>query len=221
VKEDAPPPVDNACVAGYDLALRGQREFRMIRRLYDWTMRLAEGPNALLALIAVSFAESSFFPLPPDTILIPMVLAKRERAFTLALWCTIASVVGGMFGYALGSLLYESVGHWIVNFYGYGERIESLRSTYVQYGAWIILIKGLTPIPYKLVTIMSGFAGYDFGLFVVLSIIVRGIRFFAVAGLLYFYGEPVRGFIERRLEAVAVVTVAVIVSGFLIVKYVV
>jgi len=221
VKEDAPPPVDNACVAGYDRALRGQQEFRMIRRLYDWTMRLAEGPNALLALIAVSFAESSFFPLPPDTILIPMVLAKRERAFTLALWCTIASVVGGMFGYALGLLLYESVGHWIVNFYGYGERIESLRSTYVQYGAWIILIKGLTPIPYKLVTIMSGFAGYDFGLFVVLSIIVRGIRFFAVAGLLYFYGEPVRGFIERRLEAVAVVTVAVIVSGFLIVKYVV
>jgi membrane protein YqaA with SNARE-associated domain len=193
----------------------------MLRRLYSWMMRLAEGPHALLALIAVSFAESSFFPLPPDTLLIPMVLAQRQRALTLALWCTAASVVGGMFGYAIGSLLYDSVGKWIVNAYGYGQSVETFRETYAAWGAWIILLKGMTPIPYKLVTIASGFAGYNFGLFVLLSIVTRGLRFFLVAGLLYFYGEPIRGFIERRLEAVALATVAVIISGFVIVKYVV
>lgn len=183
-------------------------------------MRIAEGPNALLALVGVSFAESSFFPLPPDTLLVPMILAQRQRAFVLAAWCTAASVVGGMFGYAIGSLLYESLGKWIINLYGYGQSIETFRDTYAQWGAWIILLKGLTPIPYKLVTLASGFAGYNFGLFVVLSIITRGLRFFLVAGLLYFYGEPIRGFLERRLEAVALVTVAIIVSGFVIVKYV-
>ncbi len=192
----------------------------MLRRLYNWIMRIAEGPNALLALVGVSFAESSFFPLPPDTLLVPMILAQRQRAFVLAAWCTAASVVGGMFGYAIGSLLYESLGKWIINLYGYGQSIETFRDTYAQWGAWIILLKGLTPIPYKLVTLASGFAGYNFGLFVVLSIITRGLRFFLVAGLLYFYGEPIRGFLERRLEAVALVTVAIIVSGFVIVKYV-
>lgn len=192
----------------------------MLRRLYNRIMRVAEGPNALLALIGVSFAESSFFPLPPDTLLIPMVLAQRQRAFVLAAWCTAASVVGGMFGYAIGSLLYESLGKWIINLYGYGQSIEAFRDTYAQWGAWIILLKGLTPIPYKLVTLASGFAGYNFGLFVVLSIITRGLRFFLVAGLLYYYGEPIRGFLERRLEAVALITVAIIVSGFVIVKYV-
>jgi membrane protein YqaA with SNARE-associated domain len=193
----------------------------MLRRLYSWTMRLAQGPRALFALIAVSFAESSFFPLPPDTLLIPMVLAQRQRAFVLALWCTAASVVGGIFGYAIGSILYESLGKWIVEFYGYGKSVEAFRETYAAWGAWIILVKGMTPIPYKLVTIASGFAGYNFGLFVILSIVTRGLRFFLVAGLLYLYGEPIRDFIERRLEVVALATAMVIVSGFVIVKYVV
>jgi membrane protein YqaA with SNARE-associated domain len=193
----------------------------MLRRLYSWTMRLAEGPHALRALAVVSFAESSFFPVPPDTLLIPMVLAQRQRAFTLAAWCTAASVAGGMVGYAIGSLLYESLGLWIVNFYGYGNGIETFRESYAAWGAWIILLKGMTPIPYKLVTIASGFAGYNFGLFVILSIITRGIRFFLVAGLLAYYGEPIRGFLERRLEAIALATVAIIISGFVIVRYVV
>jgi membrane protein YqaA with SNARE-associated domain len=193
----------------------------MLRRLYSRTMRLAEGPHALLALIAVSFAESSFFPIPPDALLIPMALAQRSRAFVLAAWCAAASVAGGMAGYAIGALLYESLGKWIVNFYGYGHSIETFRETYAAWGAWIILLKGLTPIPYKLVTIASGFAGYNFGLFVLLSILTRSLRFFLVAGLLYFYGEPIRVFIERRLEAVALATAAIIVSGFVIVKYVV
>lgn len=193
----------------------------MIKKLYFWTMRLAEGPRALLALMAVSFAESSFFPIPPDTLLIPMALAQRERAFRLAAWCTAASVLGGIVGYAIGSLLYDSVGKWIIDLYGYGQGIEAFRETYAKWGAWIILIKGMTPIPYKIVTIASGFAGYNFGLFVLLSIITRGVRFLLMALLLYIYGEPIRDFIERRLQAVTVGILAVIVSGFVVVRYVV
>ena len=193
----------------------------MLRNLYSWTMRLAEGPRALLALIAVSFAESSFFPIPPDTLLIPMILAQRKRAWTLALWCTAASVVGGIVGYGIGALLYDSVGKWIIDLYGYGDRIEQFRETYAKWGAWIILLKGLTPIPFKLVTIASGFAGYNFGLFIILSLITRGLRFFLVAGLLYIYGEPIRDFIERRLGTVTLGLFATIVSGFVIVRYVV
>lgn len=193
----------------------------MLRRLYAWTMRLASGPRALLALVGVSFAESSFFPVPPDTLLVPMVLAQRKRAFELAAWCTAASVLGGLFGYALGSLLYESVGKWLIALYGYGDRIETLRETYQDYGAWIILIKGLTPIPYKLVTLLSGFSGYNLALFFVLSVITRGLRFFLVAGLLYVYGEPIRAFIERRLGLVTAVTAGFVVIGFVVVRYVV
>jgi membrane protein YqaA with SNARE-associated domain len=193
----------------------------MIRRLYAWTMERAESPHALLALVAVSFAESSFFPVPPDTLLVPMVLARRKRAMVLAAWCTAASVAGGMLGYAIGSLLYESLGKWIINFYGYGDGIEAFRRTYAVWGAWIILLKGMTPIPYKLVTIASGFAGYNFGLFVLLSIVTRGIRFFLWSALLSYYGEPIRGFVERRLEAVALGMVALVIAGFAIVKYVV
>ena len=193
----------------------------MLQKLYSWTMRLAEGPRALFALMAVSFAESSFFPVPPDALLIPMVLANRKRAFRLALWCTAASVIGGIVGYAIGSLLYDSVGKWIIDFYGYGDRVEQFRDTYAKWGAWIILLKGLTPIPFKLVTIASGFAGYNFGLFVLLSLITRALRFFLVAGLLYIYGEPIRDFIENRLGAVTFGMFAAIVSGFVIVRYVI
>jgi membrane protein YqaA with SNARE-associated domain len=193
----------------------------MLRRLYAWTMRQAEGPHALFALVAVSFAESSFFPVPPDTLLVPMAIAQPHRAMKLAAWCTAASVLGGIAGYAIGALLYDSLGKWIVNLYGYGERVSEFREAYANWGAWIILLKGMTPIPYKLVTIASGFAGYNFGLFVLLSAITRGIRFFLVAGLVSYYGEPIRGFIDRRLEAIALATVAIIVSGFVIVRYVV
>jgi membrane protein YqaA with SNARE-associated domain len=193
----------------------------MLRRLYDWTMRKAEGPHALLALVAVSFAESSFFPVPPDTLLVPMALAQRKRALTFAAWCTAASVIGGMAGYAIGALLYESLGKWIVGVYNLSSGMEEFRARYAEWGMWIILLKGMTPIPYKLVTIASGFSGYNFGLFVLLSIITRGIRFFLVAGLVSYYGEPIRGFLERRLEAVALATAAIVIAGFAIVRYVV
>jgi membrane protein YqaA with SNARE-associated domain len=191
-----------------------------LRSLYRWIIAQSAGPRAWWALAAVAFAESSFFPLPPDIMLVPMVLADRRRAFLLAGWCTMFSVLGGLLGYAIGALLYDSVGHWLIRAYGYGATLDSFRAAYAKWGALIILIKGLTPIPYKLVTIASGFAGYNLGLFVLLSIITRGARFSIEAGLLYAFGEPVRGFIEKRLEIVFAVFFVVLVAGFVIARFV-
>jgi membrane protein YqaA with SNARE-associated domain len=191
-----------------------------LRSLYRRILGHAGGPYAWWALAAVAFAESSFFPLPPDVMLVPMVVADRRRAFLLAGWCTLFSVLGGLLGYAIGALLYNSVGHWLIEAYGYGNSLEAFRAAYAKWGAAIILIKGLTPIPYKLVTIASGFAGYNLGLFVLLSIITRGARFSLEAGLLYIFGEPVRGFIEKRLEIVLIVFLALLVAGFLVARYV-
>jgi membrane protein YqaA with SNARE-associated domain len=193
----------------------------MLRPLYNWTMRLAAGRRAMPALGAVSFAESSFFPIPPDVILVPMVLANRDRAYVIAAWCTLTSVLGGMVGYAIGSLLFDSVGAWVIQAYGYAEKMDTFRDAYAEWGTWIILIKGLTPIPYKLVTIASGFAGFNFWWFVVLSVITRGIRFFLIAALLRAYGEPIRVFIEKRLELVTGLFLVVIIVGFVLTKYLV
>lgn len=193
----------------------------MLRALYDWTMSFAARPNARRALFGVSFAESSFFPIPPDVLLVPMVLADRQNAFRLAGLCTIASVVGGIVGYAIGALLYDTVGLWLINLYGYGAGVEEFRQKYAEWGSWVILIKGLTPIPYKIVTITSGFAGYDLFWFIVLSIITRAGRFYLVASLLYFYGEPVRGFIEKRLELVTAGIAVIFVGGFVVARYII
>src|ERR1700740_3296917 len=146
----------------------------MLRRIYDWCIDAADKPYALWILAAVAFAESSFFPVPPDIMLLPMSLAQPKRAWWFATVCTITSVAGGVLGYAIGALLYDSVGAWLISLYGYGNKLEQFRAAYAEWGAWIILLKGLTPIPYKIVTIASGFAGYNFGLFVVLSIITLG-----------------------------------------------
>jgi membrane protein YqaA with SNARE-associated domain len=191
----------------------------MLKGLYDGVIRLSKGKHALPALAAVSFAESSFFPVPPDVILVPMALANPEKARLYALVCTIASVLGGILGYAIGALLYDTVGHWLISAYGYGQGVEAFREAYAKWGAWIILIKGLTPIPYKIVTIASGFAGYNLLAFIVLSTITRGLRFFIEAELLRIYGEPIRGFIEERLTLVTTGFLAAIVGGFLIAKY--
>ena len=191
----------------------------MLRRLYNWCINAAGKPHATWILGAVSFTESSFFPVPPDVVLVPMALAQPQKARRYALVCTIASVLGGMLGYAIGSYLYDTVGHWLISAYGYGEGVEAFRAAYAKWGAWIILIKGMTPIPYKIVTIASGFAGYDFFMFVVLSTITRGARFFIEAELLRIYGEPIRGFVEKRLTLVTTGFLAVLVGGFLIAKY--
>jgi membrane protein YqaA with SNARE-associated domain len=185
----------------------------LLRRLYGWCLAAADKRHALWTLTAVAFAESSFFPIPPDVMLIPMSLARPDRAFLFAAWCTIASVTGGVVGYGIGSLLYDSIGTWLIQLYGYGDKVEAFRAAYAQWGAWIILIKGLTPIPYKIVTITSGFAGYNFGLFVVLSVITRGMRFFVLAFLLNRYGERARHIIEKRLGLWTSLLAAVLVIG--------
>ncbi len=171
----------------------------MLRALYDWCIAAAEKRSASWVMGTVSFAESSFFPVPPDVMLIPMSLARPDKAYFYATLCTITSVTGGILGYLIGWLLYDSVGAWVIRIYGYGDKVEAFRAAYAQWGSVIILLKGLTPIPYKLVTITSGFAGYNFFLFVLFSIITRGARFFLLAFLLHRYGPQARIIIEKRL----------------------
>jgi membrane protein YqaA with SNARE-associated domain len=192
---------------------------RGIRALYDWMMRNATGKNAWRALAGFTFAEASFFPIPTDIMLIPMVMADRQRAWALAAWCTLWSVLGGIAGYAIGAFLFDTVGQWLVRVYGMGQGLADFHDWYARYGAWAILIKGFLPIPYKLVTIASGFAHYSFALFVLLSIVTRGGRYFLIAGLLYWKGEEARRFIEKRLEATLFVFLLAVVLGFLAVKY--
>jgi membrane protein YqaA with SNARE-associated domain len=191
----------------------------LLRRLYDWCVAAAGKRHALAILTGVAFAESSFFPIPPDVMLVPMSLARPDRAFLLAAWCTVASVIGGIVGYSIGALLYDSIGLWLIHLYGYGDKVEAFRAAYAQWGAWIILIKGLTPIPYKIVTITSGFAGYNFVLFVVLSLVTRGMRFFLLAFLLHRYGELARQVIEKRLALWTSLFAAVLVIGIVIALY--
>lgn len=190
----------------------------MLRRLYDWIMALAESPKALWALAAVSFAESSFFPIPPDPMLVPMVLANRKRAWVFAGVCTAASVVGGIAGYFIGCAL-EGLGTAILAFYGHGDAMAAFQAMFAEWGLWIILIKGMTPIPYKVVTIASGMAAFDLKVFIAASIVTRGGRFFLVAGLLYYFGEPVREFIERRLTLVTTLFFVLVVGGFVALRY--
>jgi membrane protein YqaA with SNARE-associated domain len=169
----------------------------------------------------VSFIESSFFPIPPDVMLLPMVLARPDRAWSIALVCTVTSVAGGVLGYGIGYYLFETLGRWVIDLYGYQEGFDAFRQAYAEWGLWIILIKGMTPIPYKLVTIASGAAAFDFPTFVAASILTRGVRFFLVAALLKYFGPPIRGFVERRLTLVTTLFVVGLVGGFVVVKYLV
>jgi membrane protein YqaA with SNARE-associated domain len=188
----------------------------MLKRTYDWCIDAADKPYALWILAAVAFAESSFFPVPPDIMLLPMSVAQPKRAWLFASVCTAASVLGGVLGYAIGAVLYDSVGHWLITLYGLGDKVETFRSSYAEWGAVIILLKGLTPIPYKLVTITSGFAGYNIWLFILFSIITRGGRFFIAAVLLNRYGEWIRARVEQHLALAVTVLAVVLVAGFVI-----
>ncbi len=188
----------------------------MLRRIYDWCIEAAHKPYALWIMGAVSFAESSFFPVPPDVMLIPMSLARPRRAWLYAVVCTITSVLGGLLGYAIGAGLYDSVGQWLMQLYGLTDKVEAFRASYAEWGAWIIIGKGLTPIPYKLVTITSGFAGYNLWLFLLCSVVARGGRFFIVAILLNRYGDVIRAEIEKRLGLWVAIGAAVLALGFVI-----
>ena len=187
--------------------------------LYSRTLALAASRHAMWAMAAVSFAESSFFPLPPDILLIPMILARPRRAWLIAAVCTLASVLGGLVGYAIGYFLFDAVGRPVLEFYHAMDKYEALKAAFAQWGAWIIMLKGLTPIPFKLVTIASGVAQFDLVAFVLASLISRSLRFFLLAALLWRFGDPVREFIERRLMLVTSAFAAALVGGFLVLRY--
>jgi membrane protein YqaA with SNARE-associated domain len=191
----------------------------MLRRLYDWTMRLAASDHAVPALAAIAFIESSVFPIPPDALLIPMVLAAPRRAWRYALVATLASVAGGFLGYAIGYYTFATIGRPILEFYHVMDKYEALKVQFDQWGAWIIIAKGMTPIPYKLITIGSGALKFDLLTFAVASLVSRSLRFFLVAALLWWVGEPIRGFIERRLTLVTTAFVVLVVGGFVAVSY--
>jgi membrane protein YqaA with SNARE-associated domain len=191
----------------------------MLRRLYDWTMSLAGGRHAPTALAAVSFAESSFFPIPPDVMLIPMVLANRARAWFYAALATVSSVIGGCFGYAIGYFLFEAIGVPILTFYNGQEEFAGFTQLFADYGVWILIAKGMTPIPYKLLTIAAGVAHMEIIPFILASIVARAMRFVIVAGLLYFFGDPIKKFIEEQLTLVTTAFVVLLVGGFIAVKF--
>lgn len=191
----------------------------MIKQIYDWTLSLAARPAAPYALGAVSFAESSFFPVPPDVMMVPMALARPRSAWFYALIATLTSVLGGLAGYAIGALLYDSVGTWLFRVYGLADGAAVFRQAYAEYGHWIILLKGLTPIPYKLVTITSGFAGYDLLWFVFLSLLTRGARFFLLAALLIRFGPAIRSYLDRNVTTAAVTLIAAIIGGAVLFRF--
>jgi membrane protein YqaA with SNARE-associated domain len=192
----------------------------MLRRLYDWTIELSASRRAPWALGAVSAAESSVFPLPPDIMLIPMVLARRDKAWAYATICTAASVVGGVIGYMIGFFLFDSIGAYILNLYGYQQAFESFASRYNDYGVWIVLIAGLTPFPYKVITIASGVTQLNFLVFMLASIAARGARFFAVSALLWWFGEPIRNFIDRYFGLLTIAFMALLIGGFAVARFV-
>ena len=191
----------------------------MIKELYNWTLNLARHPKAGGALFGVSFVESSFFPIPPDIMLIPMVIANRAKAYFYAALCTLGSVLGGVFGYLIGYFLFEAIGQPVFEFYGYLDKFEAFKGSYNDWGIWIVFIAGVTPIPYKVVTIASGVAVMNPIAFIVASALSRGLRFFIIAGLLKKFGAPIQGFIEKNLGPLFVLFCVLLVGGFFALKF--
>ena len=191
----------------------------MLRRLYDWTMGLAGRRHAMSALGLVAFIESSIFPIPPDVLIVPMVLAKRERWLRVATVATLGSVLGGIAGYFIGYFLFDSIGQPLLKFYGYSEEFAEFRDDYNEWGAWIVAFFGLTPFPYKVITIASGVTKLDLAVFMLASALSRGARFFLEAALLWKFGEPIRGFIEKYLGWLAAAFLILLFGGFLALKY--
>ncbi|MFT8675532.1 MAG: YqaA family protein [Acetobacter sp.] len=191
----------------------------MLNRLYDRVMRHAASPHAAWWLAALAFSEASFFPLPPETLLVPMVLANRDKAWRYAAICTVASVAGGLLGWLIGAVLLDAVARPIVHLYHAEHTLAALQEKFRQWGVWIILIKGLTPIPYKFVTIASGMAHFAIAPFMLASLVTRGVRFFLVATLLWRFGAPIERFLERRLPLITGAFAVLLVGGFLALRY--
>src|SRR6056297_3729308 len=191
----------------------------MIRSLYNWTLRLAETRYALWALAIVSFAESSVFPIPPDVLMIPMILARPSRAWLIALVALVSSVLGGVLGYAIGALAYEQVGQPILESLGKGGAMEAFNTRFNDFGFWAVLTAGVTPFPYKVITIMSGWTRMPLVTFVATSLLARALRFFLVAALLWKFGAPIRDFVERRLGLLTILFVVLLFGGFYLTRY--
>ncbi len=190
------------------------------KAVYDYMIDLASRPNALWFLAVVAFAESSFFPIPPDIMLIPMVLAMPSKAWKIAGAATVASVLGGYFGYGIGMFLFDVVAQPILNFYGYMQQFDVFKGYYHQWGAWIVFGAGITPFPYKVITIASGAVHLDVFTFTVASVLARGLRFYLVAWLLKKYGAPMKDFIEKHLGILSVLFLVLLIGGFALIKYI-
>lgn len=191
----------------------------MLYRLYDWTMGLAAHRHAMWALAAIAFAESSFFPIPPDVLIIPMILAARERAWRIAAVATAASVLGGLFGYGIGALLFEAIGRPVLDLYGYMDKFAEFQRYFAEWGAWIVAGFGFTPFPYKVITITSGVVHLDPVVFMIASVFSRAGRFFLVAALLWHFGPPIRVFIEKNLPVLTLLFFLFLFGGFVAVRY--
>lgn len=192
----------------------------MLRRLYNWTLDLAARPYALWALAAISFVESSIFPIPPDVVLIAMVIARPQRAWAIATVCTVASVLGGFAGYAIGYYFFDAFGRDILAFYGMEQQFADFRGLYDEWGFWFVMIAGFTPFPYKVITIASGVFGLDLLTFAIASVVSRGARFFLVAALLWRFGAPIKAFIDRHLGWLTIAFMVLLIGGFVAIKYV-
>lgn len=192
----------------------------MLRRLYDWTMRLAEHPRAEWALAGVSFAESSFFPIPPDVILAPMILTNRKKTWRYCIICTISSALGGILGYIIGMFLMDTIGNWIIHFYGLEHTFADTKNKFNEYG-WLMLLLGggFTPLPYKVITILSGITQLNFFVFVIVGTFARGTRFLITCTILYRFGPKAKEIIERYLTLAFIAFVVLVLGGFYIVKH--
>ncbi|WP_372884342.1 YqaA family protein [Shimia sp.] len=192
----------------------------MLTRLYNWTMGLAGHPRALWVLAIISFAESSVFPIPPDVLMIPMILARPARAWLIALVALVASVLGGLLGYAIGAFAFEQIGQPILHSLGKADAVAEFNSRFNDFGFWAVLGAGITPFPFKVITIMSGWTGMPLSVFVSTAILARGLRFFLVAGLLWKFGAPIRDFIERRLGFMTTLFFLLLIGGFVLVRFI-
>ncbi len=190
----------------------------MLQRIYSWTLNLASHKHALFALALIAFVESSIFPIPPDIILIPMILAARDRAWVIAGVCTFASALGGVFGYGIGFFMFEQIGRPILDFYNHGFRFMEFKESYNNWGSWAVFFAGITPFPYKVITILSGVTELNLPVFIFSSILARGIRFYIIAALLWKYGSQIQAFIERRLGMLFMIGVIVLLGGFVLIK---
>lgn len=192
---------------------------RFIKSIYDWMLAMSSSTHAMYFLALVSFAESSFFPIPPDIMLIPMILATPQKAMRIAGLATITSVLGGYFGYSIGVFFFDLIAKPILSFYGYMQQFDVFKDYYHQWGGWIVFGAGITPFPYKVITIASGVVHLNLITFTVASVIARGMRFYLVAWLLMKYGTPMKTFIEKNLNLLSILFLILLISGFVIIKY--